>query len=224
MFKVKCRLIEFLGDEKTYPCHFNYKIGDELIYDGDRFIGRVCPGIMATMMPVVHGIYLLGHKYTENIMYRYRGRDIRDPSVPEGFRPLPLPPESAYNIGGHSSVDARTGKSRGGHFLCGDNRILAHFACEAVDISDSDYARPFYRREIAVLDKIIAEPGIKAEQILDRFSDFEKQGISPPLTPVFLKVLLEALEDMNYIEMRDGVFYATGRQLPSGVESSEKLS
>jgi uncharacterized repeat protein (TIGR04076 family) len=219
MFKVRCRLIEFVGDEKTYPCHFNYKIGDEIYYDGDHFSGRVCPGIMATMHPVVHGIYLLGHKYTENIMYRYRGRDTRDPSMAvydgQGYRPLPTPPEATYDIGGHSSTDARTGKAEGGHFLCGDNRILAHFSCEAVDISDSAYAQPFYRREIAVLSKIEAEPGIKVDKILDKFSDFEKNGIAPPLTPVFLKVVLEALEDMNYIEIQDGAARATGRQPPS---------
>ncbi|MBN1190213.1 MAG: hypothetical protein JXA46_10705 [Dehalococcoidales bacterium] len=216
MFKVNCRLIEFLGDEKTYPCHFEYRIGDEIVYDGDRFIGRVCPGIMATMMPVVHGLFLVGHKYTENIFYRYRGRDVRDPAG--GYRPLALPPEKTYDIGGHSAVDARSGKARGGHFLCGDNRILAHFACEAVDISDSAYAQPFYRREIAVLDKVIAEPGIRTDKILDKFSQSEKQEISPPLTPVLLKVLLEALEDMNYLEVRDGCVWATGRQPPSQIK------
>jgi uncharacterized repeat protein (TIGR04076 family) len=221
VYKVKCRLIEFLGDEKTYPCHFKYKIGDEIIYDGDSFVGRVCPGVMATMLPVVHGLYLLGHKYYENILYRYRGRDTRDPSMAvydgAGYRPLPLPPEAAYKIGEHSAVDSRTGMARGGHFLCGDNRILAHFACEPVDLSDSAYAQPFYRREMAVLDRIKAEPGISVDRILDKFTDFEKNGIAPPLNPVFLRVLLEALEDMNYIETKDGAAYATSRQPPSRV-------
>ena len=31
-----------MGNEKEYPCHFGYKIGDEFIYDGEQFIGRVC--------------------------------------------------------------------------------------------------------------------------------------------------------------------------------------
>jgi uncharacterized repeat protein (TIGR04076 family) len=221
VFKVRCRLIEFVGDEKTFPCHFNYKIGDEIIYDGDTFTGRICPGIMATMHPVVHGIFLLGHKYTENVLYRYRGRDTRDPSMAEydgqGFRPLPESGKGAYDIGGHSSADAHSGMARGGHFLCGDNRILAHFACEAVDIADSAYAQPFYRREVAILEKIRKEPGIKIDKILDKFSDFEKNGISPPLNPVFLGIVLEALKDMNYIEIRNGSVWATGRQPPSKV-------
>ena len=206
MFKVRCKLIAFEGDEATYPCHFNYKIGDEFYYDGVSFTGRICPGLLASMMPVVHGIYLLGNKYVENIMFRYRGHDARDPAMAmydgAGFRPLKTP-------------DKNMSRARGGHFVCGDTRILAHFSCEAVDLSDSDYAQPFYRREIAVLEKIEKEPGIEIEKILGRFTDFERANISPPLTPVLLDVLLDALADMNYIEIRDGKAYASGRQPPS---------
>ncbi len=62
MFKVKCTLVSFEGDEQKYPCHFNYKIGDEFDYDGVNFRGRICPGLLASMMPVVHGVFLLGYK------------------------------------------------------------------------------------------------------------------------------------------------------------------
>ncbi len=44
-FKIKATLVEFMGDEKSFPCHFCYKIGDSFIYDGEEFQGRVCPGI-----------------------------------------------------------------------------------------------------------------------------------------------------------------------------------
>jgi len=219
MYKVKCTLIEFIGDEKKYPCHFQYKIGDVIYYDGDRFEGRICPGCIHSMMPVVHGINLLGHNYTEKIMYRYRGPDAADPEMAkydgQGWRPLEKPQEAAYDIGAHSSTDSKTGMARGRHFVCGDNRILAHFSCEAVDLSDSLYAQPFYRRAISVLEKIESEPGISAEEILSRFTDFEKNNIAPPLSGVLLKVLLDALSDMNYIILRDGRATATGRQPPS---------
>jgi uncharacterized repeat protein (TIGR04076 family) len=202
MFKVRCRLIAFEGDEDTYPCHFNYKISDEFYYDGVTFTGRICPGLLASMMPVVHGVYMLGNKYFENVMYRYRGRDARDPAMAKydgvGFRPLEAPADFP--------------KARGGHFVCGDTRTLAHFICEPVDISDSEYAQPFYRRELAVLEKIDKEPGIKTDDIIGRFTDFEREKISPPLTPALLRVLLDALADMAYIEVREGRAYATGRQ------------
>jgi uncharacterized repeat protein (TIGR04076 family) len=220
MFKVRCRLTSFLGNEEMFPCHFNYKIGDEFSYDGVSFTGRICPGLLASMMPVIHGVFLLGNKYFENVMFRYRGLDKRDPSMAGydgvGFRPLEKLPEGFPEKLAHMSMDAaRNQKARGGHFVCGDTRILAEFSCEAVDLSDSDYAQPFYRREIALLEKIEAEPGIKIDEILGRFTDFERDKISPPLTPVLLEVLLDALTDMKYIEIRDGSAYATGREPPS---------
>lgn len=223
MFKVRCKLISFEKDEKKHPCHFNYKIGDEFYYDGVHFTGRICPGLFASMTPVIHGVFLLGNKYSENIMYRYRGRDTRDPSMARydgvGFRPLKSSEEDAGQADQESEEpfwnDPRTGKSKGSHFLCGDNRVLAHFKCEPVDLSDSEYAQPFYRRGIALLEKIEAEPGIRAHEILSRFTQFQREEIAPVLTPPFLEVLLDALEDVSYIEIRDGRIYATGKQPPT---------
>ena len=225
MYKVKCKLIDFLGDENKHPCHFNYKIGDEIYYDGDTFTGRICPGLIASMMPVVNGIFLLGHKYTESIAYRYRGADVRDPEMEKydgvGFRPVD-PSENPEPTGGKrklTKVFSPTGRSRDHHFICSDTRILAHFSCDPIDISDSEYAQPFYRREIAILEKIESEPGIKTSEILDRFTEFQKNNISPKLTPVLAGVLLEVLEDMNYITINEGKAYATGREPPSRPKS-----
>jgi uncharacterized repeat protein (TIGR04076 family) len=220
MFKVKCKLVAFVGHEDIFPCHFNYKIGDEFYYDGVHFTGRICPGLLAAMTPVIHGTFLLGHKYSENVMFRYRGLDKRDPSMAKydgvGFCPLEKMPEGAPERMAHiNPKTAMSQKAKGAHFVCGDTRILAEFTCEAVDLSDSEYAQPFYRREIAILEKIEAEPGIKIDEILDRFSNFEREKISPPLTPVLLEVIMDALTDMNYVEIRDERAYATGREPPS---------
>lgn len=219
-FPVRCKLMRFERDENKIACHFNYKAGDEFYYDGDHFTGRVCPGLLASMMPVVYGVYLLGNKYNENVFYRYRGPDVTDPAMAKydgvGFRPLKTPPEEGnQGVEAPFTYDPRTGKSRGTHFLCGDHRILAHFKCEPVHLSDSEYAQPFYRRGIAILEKIEAEPGIMTGEILNRFTQFEREEIAPPLTPVFIEVLLDALQDVNYIEIRDGRAYATGKEPPS---------
>ena len=221
MYKVKCKLIEFVRDEKEHPCHFNYKIGDEIYYDGVYFTGRICPSLLPAMMPIVHGIYLLGHKFTETIAYRYRGADERDPDLVEydgaGFRPVEAPANLSTDgrDGGRLAKSAPSGRSRGHHFLCGDQRTLAHFTCEPCDLSDSDYAQPFYRREISILEIIEKEPGIKTDEIIDRFTDFQKNVISPRLTPVLIGVLIEALEDMGYIDIKDGKAFATGKEPPS---------
>jgi uncharacterized repeat protein (TIGR04076 family) len=220
MFKVRCKLISFEGDEEMFPCHFNYRIGDEFYYDGVYFTGRICPGLFASMMPVIHGVFLLGNKFSENIMYRYRGLDVRDPSMARydgvGFRALKnLPEDAPEKMKTKLSSIPKTERSTRHHFLCADDRILAHFACEPVDLSDSEYAQPFYRREISILEKIEAEPGIKTMEILDRFTEFERDEIGPPLSPVLLEVMLEALKDMNYVKIRDGKAYATGKEPPS---------
>jgi uncharacterized repeat protein (TIGR04076 family) len=220
MFRVKCKLVTFAGHEEKYPCHFGYKIGDEFYYDGVEFKGRICPGLLASMMPVIHGTFLLGYKYNENVMFRYRGLDVKDPDMARydgvGYRPTDEVP------GGVPEKLKRTGpppkigeKARVGHFTCGDTRILADFSCEAVDLSDSDYAQPFYRRAISVLEKIEKNPGVTVSDILEKFTDFEKNEISPRLTPVLLEVLMDALTDMDYVEIRNSQAYATGKEPPS---------
>ena len=98
----------------------------------------------------------------------------------------------------------RPRRRRGSHFLCPDTRTLAHFSVEPVDLSDSEFCAPYYRRAIVILEKIEAEPGIKTDEILGRFTEFEREEISPPLTPVLVEVLLEALSDMDYIKIKDG--------------------
>jgi uncharacterized repeat protein (TIGR04076 family) len=219
MFKVKCTLINFEKDEKKHPCHFNYKIGDAIYYDGVTFTGRVCPGIIHTGMPVVHGVFLLGNKYSENIMFRYRGPNVRDSSMAKydgvGFRPVKEPQEDQdEKAEGPFWNDPVTGRSKGAHFLCGDHRTLAHFKVEPVDLATSEYAEPFYRRSIAILEKIEAAHGMDTEEILDGFTRFEREGISPVLTPVLVDVILEALADVHYIDFRDGKAYATGKEPP----------
>lgn len=215
MYKVRCKLVKFDGDEKAYPCHFNYKVGEEFYYDGVHFTGRICPALLAPMMPVIYGVHLLGQKFCENIPYRYRGRDMRDAAMARydgvGWRHVKT--EAAQEKAeGVFPVASKIEKAKGTHFVCGDTRTLAHFSCDPVDLSDSEYCQPFYRRSIAILEKIEAEPGIKTADILKRFTEFEREDVSPPLTPVFLQVLLEALADMAYITINDGKARATGRQ------------
>lgn len=215
MYKVRCKLMKFEGDEQTFPCHFNYQIGEEIYYDGVNFTGRVCPHLVLAMMPVVYGVHVLGHKYSENVPFRYRGLDMRDPDG-KGFRPRKaLSPQALEKQTAVFPLASQTQRARGAHFTCADTRTLAHFSCEPVDLSDSEFCGPFYRRAIAILEKIESEPGILTGEISNRFTEYEKEEISPRLTPVLLEVLLEALSDMNYIEIKDGKAYASGRQPPS---------
>ena len=220
MYKVRCKLVKFEGDAQNFPCHFDYKIGDEIYYDGLQFTGKICPHIILAMMPVVYGVHTLGHNYSKNMPFRYRGMDMRDPEMAKydgvGWRPRKQIAESDLNK--QTTVfplASRTEKARGSHFLCPDSRTIAHFSVEPVDLSDSEFCAPYYRRAIALLEKIEAEPGLKTNEILGKFTEFEREEISPPLTPVLVEVLLEALADMDYIKITEGKAHATGRQPPS---------
>ncbi len=220
MFKVKCTLVAFDGDEETFPCHFNYKIGDEIYYDGVYFTGRICQGLFPTMFPIVHNVHLMGNRYPSTVAFKYRTFDVRDPDMAKddgmGFAPRKSVPERIPASMKTLHPTLHKEKIRGMRFGCLDTRTLAQFSCQAVDLSDADYCQPFYRRAIAILDRIASEPGIKAEELLLRFTPFETNEISPLLTPPFVQVILNALDDIGYIEVRDdGGMTATDKQPPS---------
>ena len=152
MFKVRCRLIAFDGDEETFPCHFNYKIGDDWIraaffytrrdefyYDGVYFTGRICPGLFASMTPVIHNVHLMGNGFSRNIPYKYRF-DVRNPDMVKydgaGFSPRKTLPESGPpSLKLMNPLLPKDKTMKGARFTCSDTRTLAQFLCEAVDLS-----------------------------------------------------------------------------------------
>lgn len=69
MFKVKATLISFAGDVERYPCHFGYEVGDEIIYDGENFIGRICLQIIPLLNKYVPPLYSVGPRYVNPFSY-----------------------------------------------------------------------------------------------------------------------------------------------------------
>ncbi len=213
-YKVKCRLTAFLGDVEHFPCHFGYKIGDEFIYDGEKFIGRVCSGLFSSnMLSVIDTIRYSGNLYFGHHPWIYSGwskRDlgmkkydgvgwanIKENEIPEGVRKeligrtLPIPKK----------------RQGGGGFHCADLRILAVFRAEPFGLSDKGFDLPFYKREMRILEKIKAEPGRNSAELLDSFSQWEREDIYPPLGPVNIELMMAELEGAGYIELHDGRAY-----------------
>jgi uncharacterized repeat protein (TIGR04076 family) len=219
-YKVRCRLVAFLGDIEHFPCHFGYEIGDEFIYDGEKFIGRICPALFSSnMLAVIDTIRYNGNSPFKNYPWTYSGISRREPSmkeydgigwanvkeseVPDGARKefvrmtLPIPAE----------------RRGGGGFFCGDPRTLAMFRAEPYGLSDKGFDLPFYKRQMNILEKIKAEPGLSAAEVLERFTDWEREEIYPRLGPVNVAIMMEELEGAGYIELRDGKAYSKS---PSG--------
>jgi uncharacterized repeat protein (TIGR04076 family) len=204
-YKVRAKLIGFMGDEEKFPCHFDYRIGDEFTYDGERFEGRVCSGLMHSVIPDMMIIANSGYKHFERIMFRYHGgRSVKDPDMKQydgvGFRMAKDTPDP--------KMQDFIPKPGGGRVsYCGDPLTLAAFRLEPVDLAPCGFYRGDYMREISIFEKIKAEPGLTIDDILGRYSDFERYEIYPQLNPALVRLILEELETVNYIELREGRAY-----------------
>jgi len=224
-FKVRCTLVCFMGDEERFPCHFNYKIGDSFIFDGEKFIGRICPGLFATGMPTISVLHRSGSVHPSRITFRYSGLSARDKSMKKydgmGFRPLQAPPEGA--LPQHVkllSAAPKTEFENGWGFVCGDSRTSAYFAGEAYDLADVGDSTPYYRRQMAILDKIKARPGLTAKEVVAGFTDWERNEIYPPLTQFNTRLFMDELAATGYIEYHGIKAYPAAR----GTAKSRKTS
>ena len=70
-FQVKAAVIGFGGDEEKYPCHFKHKIGDVFIYDGEKFIGRICPHFSPQVVSKMIAFHASGPRQVPTAGYYY---------------------------------------------------------------------------------------------------------------------------------------------------------
>jgi len=218
-YNVKCRLVSFRGDVKNFPCHFGYEIGDEFVYDGEKFIGRVCSGLFSTnMLSVIDTIRYSGKLHYEHFPWLYSGYSRRDPSMAKydgiGFaniKPHEIPP-GVDPVSLARTLPVPTKRQGGGGFHCADLRIIAVFTAELFGLSDKGFDLPFYKREMSILEKIKNMPGSNPTEILESFTQLEREDIYPPLGPVNLELMLAELEGADYIEMHNGGAYPKSSQ------------
>jgi uncharacterized repeat protein (TIGR04076 family) len=207
-FKVRAKLIAFLGDEEKFPCHFGYKIGDEITYDGEKFEGRICPSILYTMIPKMDVMMNSGNKHFDRIMYRYHGgHSVKDPDMKKydgiGFR-MSETPQSVDGV-----IFPRLGE--GWAFVCEDARTSAVFKIEPVDLATGGYFLGEYKRQMSILEKIKADPGLTIDDILGKYDDFERDVVYPKLSVPLVELMLDEMATVGYIEMRDGRAYPKDR-------------
>jgi uncharacterized repeat protein (TIGR04076 family) len=210
-YKVKATHVGFMGNNEKFPCHFDYHEGDWFTYDGEVFEGKVCSGLMgnvvADMMIMAHS----GMHHFNHIMFRYHGgRSIRDESFKEydgiGFRMArgdkPDPDKAAFvpHPGGPRVS------------FCGDPLTLAGFKLEPVDLASGGYFKGSYMRMMNIMEKLKEDPGLDIEGILGKYNDFELNDIYPQLNPNIINQMLEEMETVGYIEMKDGKAYPLDRK------------
>jgi uncharacterized repeat protein (TIGR04076 family) len=218
MFKVKVTVVGFAGDVKKYPCHFNYKVGDEIIWTGAEMKGRICPAVLAPLSAKITEIYKAGPRYLENAFYYpfwYAPVSEYDPSLKKvdgiGFRNvLKTIDEPQYHMANLRPTNSylwpphpeRT-IGRGAVVQCGDLRTAATFKLEAIDLADDGDSVTYFRRMMGILAKVAAKPGIAIDKLLTLYSKHEIEDIYPALSQIMVEILVEELALMSYLEVKN---------------------
>jgi uncharacterized repeat protein (TIGR04076 family) len=226
MFKVKATLVGALGDTETYPCHFGYKMGDEIIWTGAEYKGRICPGMLTMLAQKIEPLYNAGPRWVESSYYLpfwYSTASPIDPNQKKydgiGFRPLlktveepkmsmanirppgsfNYPPASERNIGKDITL------------VCPDYRTALVFKIEAFDIADDGDSVTYFRRMMVILNRLKNKPNTPIDKILDEFTKEEIETIHPILSPVMIQCLVEELELVGYLDFKDGKVTVTDK-------------
>jgi hypothetical protein len=214
MFKTRAVVVDFLGDKEKYPCHHQYQIGDEFVWDGESFLGRICPSLATLVVPKLIELHAAGPRYRGPLYYYpflYSPVSAEDPGRKKydglGFRNVferySEPKHHMANLASSSAFrwpppEERTAL-RDVTMICPDYRTSVLVKLEAFDLSDKGRNIPYFRREMVILDKILKKPGIKADKILDEFSMEQIEGIYPALSPIMVQVLVEELDLVGYV-------------------------
>ncbi len=239
MFKVKATVVDFLGNTEKYPCHHQYKLGDEFIFDGESFTGSICPSLAITVVPKMMEIHSAGPRYKDYVHYypfMYAPVSMEDPESKIydglGFKNVfKTYTEEKYNVANLVSSGAfkwpppeKRITHRDIRLICPDYRTSVAVKIEAFDLSDKGRNIPYFRREMVILDKIIKKPGIKVNELLGEFSRKQIEGIYPALSQVMLEALLEELELMGYLQFMDSEIFTTTKAIEKLNEFKNSLS
>ena len=219
MFKVKAVVVDYIGDKERYPCHHGHKLGDEFIFDGASFTGRICPSFAMTVVPRMMEVHADGPRYKDYIHYYpflYAPLSADAPELKKydglGYRNvLTTITEPRYHVAHLAGSGAfkwpppeKRITQRPVRMVCPDYRTSVVVDIKAFDVSDAGRNIPFFRREMAILDKVLKKPDIRATDILGEFTRDQVVGIYPALSQAMVESLLEELELMDYLEIKDG--------------------
>lgn len=220
MFQVRITVAGVLGDADTYPCHFKHRVGDEVIFDGESYHGRLCPDVWPLVAPKVAALHQAGPRYVEWISYypfwycpcstadaeaeKYDGlgfRNVLHTIVPERYDMAKLSPAGGFAWPPNEKGDV----ARDPSVICPDARTSVVFRLEAFDLSEKGYDTPYFRRQMAILAKLLSHGPTPKDGILRLFTKQEIEEIYPALGTVATRLLTEELELLDYVRTVEGL-------------------
>jgi hypothetical protein len=174
---------------------------------------------MPLLVPKMNGLWAAGPRYVDPMYYvpfwyapvsardlsmkKYDGlgfRNVLETYVESQHHMANLVPAEAWNWPPH---EERT-ILREHVVICPDSRTSVVMKLEAFDLSDKGYDVPFYRRQMMILNKVLSKQDIKVDKILNEFSKEQIERIYPALSQIMVQVLVEELELMGYLEIKNG--------------------
>jgi uncharacterized repeat protein (TIGR04076 family) len=213
MFQVRITTVGFLGDSATYPCHMKHEIGDEVIFDGESYHGRLCPSVWPLVVPKVEALHQAGPRYVDWKAYFpfwYCPVSVADPAGEPtdglGFRnvleTLTPPPYHMARLSPPGGFlwppNDQGGVMREPSVMCPDLRTAVVFELEAFDLSEKGFDTPYFRRQMAILQKLRQHGPTPRDGILGLFTKEEIEGIYPAIGAVATAMLTEELELLDY--------------------------
>ena len=77
------------------------------------------------------------------------------------------------------------------------------FKLEAFDLADDGDSLPYFRRDMCILSRVLPKPGIALDAIINEFTKEEIEEIYPSLSQMLINALVEELELMGYLKIKD---------------------
>jgi uncharacterized repeat protein (TIGR04076 family) len=229
VFQVRATVVGFLGDMDLYPCHMKHQAGDEVVFDGECYHGRLCPDVWPLIAPKVCAIHQAGPRYVESLSFYphwYCSPSVPDPAEEKndglGFKNVlksHVPPKHDMALLKPPGAFEWPPREEGGiartlDVICPDSRSSMVVRLEAFDISEKGFDTPYFRRQMAILAKLRANGTVRAEDLLATFTQREIDEIYPALSKIMVRMLAAELELMGYIAAAEGSLSIT----PKGEE------
>jgi uncharacterized repeat protein (TIGR04076 family) len=240
MFKVKITVMGFQGDPVRYPCHFGHKIGDTIIYDGEKFIGRFCSGVLVPIAQQVDNLLKMGPRYkpaghyypfwqapmslADESMKKYDGVGFKNVFINSYNEPqyhmANLAPKGAFGWPPSEAGSVMNDVT----VMCGDLRTAVVYKLEAYDLADAGFAIFYYRRSMVLLNKILRKPGVPADKLMNEFTRDEIEIPYPALSQQLLEALVENMALIGHVKVENGKVTGTEKGAAKVAEFRKSLS